>query len=129
MAIATRRPRVDVALLTAFFAAHAPLQAWAYLVRPLPGLNEDPSLWPGLLAYGVTAPGIGYLLWTRKPRARLAAYVFLAFDALRAFRDAHWIPLVLDLAVLAYLQTPAMRQYYPSMWSRGRGFLSRATRR
>lgn len=130
MATATRRrQRVDVALLALSFVVRAPLQALPLVAGLLPGSNEASALGPSLVAYGVAAPWIAFLLWRHRPRARLAAYVFLAFDSERAVRHAHWLLLVPDLAVLAYLQTPAMRQIYPSMWSRGRRFLGRASGR
>ncbi|MFQ5873031.1 MAG: hypothetical protein ACE5JL_04430, partial [Dehalococcoidia bacterium] len=89
-----------------------------YLVAPLPLLNYGPPLWSSFLAYAVGAPYVGYLLWRRNPRARLAVYVFLTFDILRSVRLAHWLPIAIDLAIILYLQTPAMRRLYPSMWSR-----------
>jgi hypothetical protein len=109
--------RPDVALVVLYLAAALPLQLWAYLVSPFTGMNYGPP-WPNLLAYAVVAPYVGYLLWRRSPRARLAAYTFLAFDVLRSARLAHWLPLTIDVAIILYLQTPAMRDRYPSMWSR-----------
>jgi len=107
-----------------YLMAGLPLQVWAYLVAPLPLMNYGPPAWPNLPAYGVAAPLAGYLLWRRQPRARLACYVFLTFDILRSARHAHWLPLLLDVALILLLQTPPMRRLYPSLWSR-RGTLGR----
>lgn len=87
-------------------------------------MNYGPPLWPNFPAYLIAGPLVAYLLWRRRPRARLAAYVYLAFDMLRSARLGHWLPLMLDAAIILYLQTPAMRRLYPSLWSRyglGRG--------
>ncbi|MBI4328799.1 MAG: hypothetical protein HY685_02915 [Chloroflexi bacterium] len=115
--------RVDAGLVTFYFVAALPLQVWSLLAGPPPFMNYGDSLWPSLLAYAVGAPYVGYLLWRRNPRARLAAYVFLTFDILRSVPLAHWLPLVLDVAVILYLQTPAMRRLYPTMWSRRKSLL------
>lgn len=126
------RGRVDVTLMVLYLGMALPLQVWASLAGPLPWMNYGHG-WASTLAYGVGAPVVAYLLWRRSPRARLAAYVFLFFDALRSTRLAHWLPLALDLAIILYLQTSAMRRLYPSMWSRvsaalGRGWHGRAWR-
>lgn len=118
MTIIRRPKRPDVALVVLYLAAALPLQLWAYLVSPLPGMNYGSALWPNLLAYAVVAPYVAYLLWRESPRARFAAYTFLTFDVLRSARLAHWLPLVLDVVIILYLQTPTMRRRYPSMWSR-----------
>ena len=120
--------RLDTALVTLYLVAALPFQLWSYLVEPLPFMNYGPPLWPSFLAYAVGAPYIGYLLWRRSPRARLAAYVFLTFDVLRSIRLAHWLPIALDLAIILYLQTPAMRRLYPSMWSRRKAIWRRRDR-
>ncbi len=115
----TIRPpeRPDVALIVLYLAVALPLQLWAYLVPPFTWMNYGPP-WPNLLAYAVAAPYVGYLLWRESPRARFAAYAFLTFDVLRSVRLAHSLPLAIDVAIILYLQTPAMRHLYPSMWSR-----------
>lgn len=118
------RGRADVALMVLYLGMALPLQAWASLMGPLPWMNYGHG-WASTLAYGVGAPVVAYLLWRRSPRARLAAYVFLSIDGLRSARLAHWLPLALDLAIILYLQTPAMRRLYPSMWSRAGAALAR----
>ncbi len=110
--------RTDVALVALYLVAALPLQLWSYLVVPLPFMNYGPLPWPTFLAYTIGAPYVGYLFWRGSPRARLAAYVFLSFDILRSARLAHWLPMMLDIAIILLLQTPAMRRLYPSMWSR-----------
>lgn len=118
-----RGQRADTVLVSFYFVAALPLQVWSFLAGPPTFMNYGASLWPSFLAYAVGAPYVGYLLWRRSPRARLAAYVFLTFDILRSVRLAHWLPLALDVAVILYLQTPAMRRLYPSMWSRRKSLL------
>ncbi len=118
MTILGSRWRSDLALIALYLVAGLPLQLWSYWVSPIPLMNYGPPPLPNFPAYAVGAPLAAYLLWNRKPRARLATYVFLTFDALRSLRLAHWLPLVLDIAIILYLQTPAMRHLYPSMWSR-----------
>ncbi|MBI3953957.1 MAG: hypothetical protein HY330_05540 [Chloroflexi bacterium] len=101
-----------------YLLAGLPLQWWSYLSAPLPLMNYGPPIWPNFPAYVLAGPLAAYLLWTRQPRARLAAYVFLTFDVLRSIRLAHWLPITLDIAIILYLQTPGMRSLYPSLWSR-----------
>ena len=104
-------------VLVLYFAAGLPLQMWSYAVSPLPHLNYGPAF-SAFLAYGIAAPLVASLLWRKSPRARLAAYVFLTFDVLRSIHLGHWVPMALDIVILLYFQTPAMRGLYPSMWSR-----------
>lgn len=127
MKVLAHATRPDVALMMLYLCMALPLQVWAWLAGPLPWMNYGHG-WPRLLAYGVGGPVVAYLLWEGSPRARLAAYVFLSFDLLRSLRAAHWVPLALDLAFILYLQTPAMRRLYPSMWSRTRVALSQGLR-
>ena len=91
------------------------------------------ELWPPGLpnfpAYAVASPLAGSLLWRRKPRARLASYVFMTFDIVRTARLARWLPIVIAIAIILYLQTPAMRRLYPSMWSRRHVMWRLGTRR
>ena len=102
-----------------YLALALPVQVWAALDGPLRRLNYGHG-WMSFVAYGIGAPCGAYLLWRGHPRARMAAYVFLAFDAARSLRLEHRLPLVLDLALLLYLQAPPLRRLYPSMWSRTR---------
>lgn len=46
--------------------------------------------------------------------------MFCSFDVLRSVRYGHWLPAAIDIAIVVYLQTPAMRCVYPSVWSRTR---------
>ncbi len=117
--------RLDVALLALYLAAGLPLQVWSLWGTPVPGFSYGSLSWPSFAAYGIGGPVTAYLLWTASPRARLAAYVFFTFDVLRSIRLAHWVPMALDLAAVVYLQTPAMRAVYPSMWSRRRALWAR----
>lgn len=110
--------RVDVALITLCLAVGLPLQVWSYWVSPLPFMNYGSPVWPNFPAYVIAGPLAAYLVCRRKPRARLATYVFLTFDVLRSARLSHWLPTAIDVAIVLYLQTPAMRRMYPSMWSR-----------
>lgn len=120
-----RRPkRPDVALVVLYLAAALPFQFWAYLVSPVAGMNYGPP-WANFLAYAVVAPYVAYLLWRESPRARFAAYAFLTFDALRSARLAHWVPLMLDIVIILYLQTPAMRRLYPPAWRRWGALIQR----
>lgn len=50
--------------------------------------------------------------------------MFCSFDVLRSVRYGHWPPAAIDIAIVAYLQTPSMRRAYPSVWSRA-GMLRR----
>ncbi len=109
-----------------YLALALPVEVWAALEGPLPWTNYGHG-WASALSYGVGAPIVAYLLWRRRPRARMAAYVFLAFDIVRSVRLGHRLPLALDLAVLLYLQTPPLRALYPSMWSRARAWRRRAS--
>lgn len=110
--------RLDVALMVLYLVAGLPLHLWSSWVSPLPFMNYGPPFWLNFPAYAIAGPLAAYLLWRRNPRARLATYVFLTFDVLRSARLAHWLPLALDIAIILYLQTPAMRRLYPTMWSR-----------
>lgn len=113
------RLRADVALIVLYLAIGLPLQAWAMVEGPLPRLNYGHG-WASAVAFGVGAPCAAYLLWRRRPRARSAAYILLAFDAVRSLRLGHGLPLAVDLAILLYLQTAPMRRLYPSMLTRTR---------
>lgn len=118
MTVLFRPPGLDVALMALYLLVGLPLQWWSYLAAPIPLMNYGPPAWPNFPAYTIAGPLVAYLLWYRKPRARFATYCFLAFDILRSARMEHWLPLVLDIAIILYLQTPAMRCLYPSLWSR-----------
>ena len=129
MNLALRGIRPDLVLIVLYLVAGLPLQLWSYWVSPVSLMNYGPPLWLSFPAYAVGAPYVGYLLWRESPRARLAAYVFLAFDVLRSVRLDHWLPIALDLAIILYLQTPAMRRRYPSIWSRSKTMWRRRVRR
>lgn len=115
--------RLDVAVITLYLVVGLPLQVWSYWVAPLPWMNYGPPVWPNFPAYVIAGPLAAYLLWHGNTRARLATYVFLTFDVFRSARLSHWLPIALDLAIILYLQTPAMRRLYPSMWSRRKRML------
>jgi hypothetical protein len=97
------------------------LEVWAVLTAPIPQLNYGGGS-TSLLAYCVAAPWAAYALSRRNPRARMAGYVFATFDAFRSIHLGHPLPLAVDAAIVLYLQTPAMRALYPSMWSRTRAW-------
>ncbi len=115
--------RPDVALVALYLLAGLPLQWWAYFLVDIPFMNYGPPAWPNFSAYALAGPLAAYLLWRRSPRARLAVYTFLTFDILRSARLGHWLPMLLDIAIIVYLQMPAMRRMYPSMWSRRKQML------
>ena len=115
--------RLDVAVITLYLVVGLPLQVWSYWVSPLPFMNYGPPVWPNFPAYVIAGPLAAYLLWRGNPRARLTTYVFLTFDVLRSARLAHWLPMAIDVSIILYLQTPAMRRLYPSMWSRRKRML------
>lgn len=115
--------RLDVAVMAFYLVAGLLLQIWSYWVAPLPGMNYGPPAWPNFPAYAIAGPLTAYLLWRGNPRARLTTYVFVTFDVLRSARLVHWLPMVIDVAIILYLQTPAMRRLYPSMWSRRKRIL------
>lgn len=121
----SRRLRPDVILVALYLLAGLPLQWWSSVATPVPLMNYGAPLWPNLAAYAVAGPLAAYLLWRKHPRARLACYVFLTFDILRSLRRDHWLPVGLDALVILYLQTPAMRALYPSMWSRSKALRDR----
>jgi radical SAM protein with 4Fe4S-binding SPASM domain len=111
----TRRfPGVDIALIAAYFLSGPVLLAAAHLWG-VEFLNYGALGWRAVLIYGVGAPFVGYLLLSRSPRARFAAYVFLTLDIFRSLSAAHFLPVALDGAVLLYLQTGSMRRAYPPL--------------
>lgn len=112
--------RLDVALLALYFSAGLPLQLWSAAVGPPPLMNYGPTA-ANVVVYALLGPGIATLLWRRMARARTSVYMFCTFDVLRSLRLAHWLPALLDLLIVAYLQTPVMRRVYPSVWSRMSG--------
>lgn len=116
-----REARGDVALIVLYLAAALPLQVWALLAGPVPWMNYGHGS-VSTFVYGIGAPLVAYLLSRRRPRARMAAYIWLSFDAIRSARLAHGLPLALDLAIILYLQAPPMRRLYPSLWSRRRSW-------
>lgn len=118
------RPPLPVLPLVLLLAVAPPLELWAAVAGPLPALNFGHG-WASALAYGLVAPLAAILLWRRNPRARMAAYVFFTFDAVRSVRLGHPLPLALDVAAVLYLQAPAMRALYPSMWSRAQAWRRR----
>lgn len=117
------RPALPLVLLLSVAPA---LEVWAAVAGPLPGLNYGHGS-TGVLAYCVAAPWAAYALSRCSPRARMAAYVFATFDAVRSIRLGHPLPLAVDLAIVLYLQAPAMRDLYPSMWSRARTWRRRGS--
>jgi len=109
--------RLDVALLALYFGAGLPLQLWSAVAGPPPLMNYAPAA-VNAVVYALLGPCIAALLWRRATRARSSVYMFCTFDVLRSMRLAHWLPALLDLLIVAYLQTPAMRRVYPSLWGR-----------
>ena len=107
-----RRPPVVTGLALWLLAAPA-LQALAR--GGLPVLNFSPGRVWNYLAYGLAAPWVGILLWRRHPRARFAAYVFLAHETGRGVHLRHWDAVCLALAWIALLQLPSARRYAPSV--------------
>ena len=107
-----RRPGVVTSLALWLLAAPA-LQALA--LGGLSVLNFSPGHVWNYLAYGLAAPWVGILLWRRHPRARFAAYVFLAHEAGRGAHLRHWGAVWLGLAWIASLQLPSARRYAPSV--------------
>ncbi len=106
-----------MAVLALSFGVGLPLQLWGVTVGPLPLMNYGPGT-ANTVVYALLGPFVGYLLLRRASRARTSAYMFCTFDVLRSLRLSHWLPAVLDLFIVVYLQTPAMRRVYPSVWSR-----------
>jgi hypothetical protein len=106
--------------MTLYFAVGPALQLWSVVRGPVPLMNYGSPLWIGVPVYVLVAPVVAWLLWSRKTRARSSVYMFGTFDLLRSARAAHWLPAVLDVLIVIYLQTPAMRRIYPSVWSRTR---------
>ncbi len=113
-----------MALIALSFGLGLPLQAWSAAQAPLPLMNYGPPLWLNAAVYMLAAPFVASLLWRRRLRARSSVYMFCTFDVLRSLRYGHWLPAAIDIAIVAYLQTPAMRRAYPSVWSRA-GMLRR----
>ena len=110
--------RLDVAFIVLYFGLGLPLQAWSAAQAPLPLMNYGPPLWLNAAVYMLAGPFVAFLLWRGKPRARSSVYMFCTFDVLRSARLGHWLPAAIDIAIVAYLQTPSMRHAYPSVWSR-----------
>lgn len=113
-----RNLRPDVLAVALYFLAALPLHAVAVTATASLFPAAGFSAWLTLAAYLVGAPLVGYFFLRGSRRARFAAYVFLALDVLRSARLMAWLPVALDVAIILYLQTPAMRRLYPSMWSR-----------
>ncbi len=118
------RRRLDVAPIALYFGLGLTLQAWSVIQTPLPLMNYGPPLWLNAAVYMLAGPFAGFLLWRGQPRARSSVYMFCTFDVLRSVRYGHWLPAAIDIAIVAYLQTPSMRRAYPSVWSRA-GMLRR----
>lgn len=110
--------RPDMIVLAAYFAAALPLQLWSYVAAPLPALNFEAAVSPLGAVYLLSAPFAGWLFWRGRPRARSGAYIFCTFEVVRSIAQSHWLPALLAVAVVGYLQTPAMRRIYPSVWAR-----------
>jgi hypothetical protein len=86
----------------------------AFLSAPLRPLVEGTAYGPRtIIIYAIIAPLVGLLLLIRHRRARFAAYVFLSMDIIRSALTGAWPFLALDLAILLFLQIPAMRRAYP----------------
>ncbi len=113
-----RHHRPDVLVLVSYFAVALPLQLWSYFATPLPVLNLEATASPLGAAYLLSGPFVGLLLWRERPRARTGAYIFCTFEVVRSIARSHWVPVALAVAVVGYLQTPAMRRIYPSVWAR-----------
>jgi hypothetical protein len=107
-----RKQGVAVYVLTAFFGLQVVFASSSVLLG-LPFLTYQPPYWRTLLIYGGGAAYIAYLCWRRSPRARFAAYIFLSVDVLRAVRGSHWWTVLIDVAVIIAMQTPAFRAVYP----------------
>jgi hypothetical protein len=67
------------------------------------------------LAYGLAAPWVAALLWRRHPRARFAAYVFLAHEVLRGLHAGRWDAVAAGALGIGLLQLPAARRWVPSL--------------
>jgi hypothetical protein len=106
------RPWVITALAVA--CAAAPVLQAASLAG-LRVLNFAPDRPWNYLAYGLAAPYVGRLLWTRHRRARFAAYVFLSHETLRGLHFHRWDAVGAALAGIALLQLPAARSWAPSL--------------
>ena len=119
------RPPLPALPLLLLLAAVLLADLWAAAAEPPPVLDFGHG-GASALAYGLVAAWIAFLLWRRNPRARSAAYVFFTFDAVRSLRLGHPPLLALDAAAVLYLQVPAMRHLYPSMWSRARAWRRRS---
>ena len=59
------------------------------------------------------APVVAWLLWTRHPRARFTAYIFLSVLSARALITGTWPLLAFALGVIGALQLPAARRAWP----------------
>jgi len=109
-----RQDAIAVYVLTAFFGLQAVLAGSSFILgRPF--FTYQPPYWRTLLIYGGGSTYIAYLCWRRSPRARFAAYIFLTVDVVRAVRGSHWWMLVIDLALIAIMQTRTFREVYPSI--------------
>jgi hypothetical protein len=113
------RTRPDVLLIALYLAVGIPLQVLAMSGQPFAQLNYGRG-WGSIVTFLVGAPCAAYLLVRRRPRARSAVYILLTFDIVRSIRLGHPVPLAIDLAIIAYLQTAPMRVLYPSMLTRAR---------
>ena len=107
-----RRPGIIVAL--AVWLALAPvLQLMS--VGGLRVANAAPDRVWSWVAYGLVAPYVAWLVWRRHPRARFAAYVSLAHEAVRGVHLHRWDAVALAALWILLLQLPAARRWLPSL--------------
>jgi hypothetical protein len=109
-----RHPTI-VRLLVAWLALAPLLQALS-----LAGLrvgNFAPERPWNYVAYGLAAPYVAWLVWSRRPRARFAAYVFLTHEAVRGLHFHRRDAVAIAALWVILLQLPAARRWMPSLRS------------
>jgi hypothetical protein len=80
--------------------------------------------WADWWISGAAAPGIAWLLWSRHPRARFAAYLFFSAVALRGLAAGAWEGVLFAASAVVLLQLPSARRVWPRLrpgWRAARG--------
>jgi hypothetical protein len=107
-----RRPLIIAGL--AMWLALAPLLQ-ALSLAGLRLANFAPDRPWNYVAYGLAAPYVAWLVWRRHPRARFAAYVFLAHEVLRGVHAHRRDAVAIAVVWVLVLQLPAARRWMPSL--------------
>ena len=81
-------------------------------------LGYRPHSTAGWIIHGFLSPMFGWLVVRRHPRARLATYVFLSREIIRAVVAVNVAGMAIAIAVIVYMQLPGVRRALPSIVAR-----------